>query len=57
MTWQYAIRGRRLVELFDCPEDPDLDGAYAVLGWRDAPRVLRDMRWVIKGVRADRNRV
>lgn len=53
MTWQYAIRDRRLVELFHAPEDPELDGGYAVLGLRDLPHIVRDWRWVIRGVYAD----
>jgi hypothetical protein len=48
MTWHYAIRDRRLAEVFEP------SGGYCLLGWRDLPHILRDLRWVIKGIRFDR---
>lgn len=53
MTWQYAIREHRLVELYSAPEDSELDHRYVFLGLKDIPHILRDWRWVIQGVWAD----
>lgn len=46
MTWRYAIRERRLAEVYEGAGM--LDGAYALLGWRDAPQVIRDAKWVVR---------
>jgi len=60
MTWHYAVRDWRIAEVFE-DLDPDTldDGAseaYCVLGWRDLPHILRDIRWVIKDIRYDLHR-
>lgn len=57
MTWHYGIRDGRLAEIFtDLPPHAETGSTegYAILGWRDTWHILRDLRWVVRGVRWDR---
>jgi hypothetical protein len=59
MTWHYGIRRWRIVEVYEgieATEPGHIGQPYAILGWRDVPQILRDIRWVIQGIRYERSK-